>query len=306
MPSPPPTRAGFTLIELLVVIAIIAILVALLLPAVQQAREAARRSSCKNNLKQLSLALHNYEATHRTFPPGYLHKPGPSQENLLGFAWGLMVLPQLEQETVYQLFDLHRSGFDPVNRTARETHLPVFLCPSDPFSVDAYVVRDNSVVPPEQYATGSYAANWGPSTAAVNLDDTPLQSEGVFYRNSRTRFRDITDGLSNTLALGERTNGPIPVSVPTPGGHSQFENAWCCAAREVTDLTDDHGHMVLFETQFRPNELDGDDKGLSAPHRGVAQFGLCDGSVRAISANIDASVYNALGTRDGGEPPGEF
>jgi hypothetical protein len=108
------------------------------------------------------------------------------------------------------------------------------------------------------------------------------------------------------LALGERTNGPIPISQPTPGGHSVFETAWCCAAREITDLSDDHGHMVLFETQFRPNELDADDKAISAPHQGIGQFGLCDGSVRSIGENIDDGVYNNLGTCSGGEVVGEF
>ena len=96
----------------------------------------------------------------------------------------------------------------------------------------------------------------------ANLDDIPLFSKDDFYRNSRTKFRDITDGLTNTLALGERTNGPIRTTSGISHGHSSFETAWCCSAREVTDVTDDHGHMVLFETQFRPNEIDSDDKGV--------------------------------------------
>ena len=301
---------GFTIIELLVVIAIIAILVALLLPAVQQAREAARRSACKNNLKQISLALHNYESTHRVFPPGYIHKFGPSGTpeelaNHAGLAWGAMLLPQLEQPNLYSTFDSNVPVWDTVNLGARETSLNVFLCPSDPYSYGNFVVRDDTVDPVERYAAASYAANWGPSDTNVNLDDTPLQSQGVFYRNSSTRVRDILDGLSNTLAIGERTNGPIPGGT-TGGGHAVFETAWSAAAREVTDFPDDHGHMVLFETQFRPNQAGGDDKGLSAPHAGMAQFAFCDGSVHAISENIDADVYNALATRAGGENVGEF
>lgn len=297
---------GFTLIELLVVIAIIAILIALLLPAVQQAREAARRSACKNNLKQLALALHNYESTYQVLPPGYIHKPDPggSGANHMGFSWGLMILPQLEQTSLYNQFNFNIPVFDPAQLTAREQHLSVFLCPSDPYSEGAFVIRDDTSSPVEQYATASYAANWGPSTATVNLDDTPLQSQGVFYRNSRTRFRDIVDGLSNTLTLGERTNGPLPG--PTSGGHSVFETAWPAAVRDVDDPTDDHGHMVLFETQYRPNQPGTDDKGLSAPHEGIGQFALGDGSVRAISENIDEGAYNALGTRAGGEVMGEF
>ncbi|MEM7479083.1 MAG: DUF1559 domain-containing protein, partial [Planctomycetota bacterium] len=154
----------------------------------------------------------------------------------------------------------------------------------------------------EQYAAASYAANWGPASDVINLDDTPLQSRGVFFRNSKIRVAAITDGLSNTFAFGERTNGPIPSSQPSTGGHSFFETAWIAAVRDVDDLPDDHGHMVLFETQFRPNQLDGDDKGISAPHPGrVALFAFCDGSVHSISENIDAETYNALGTRSEGE-----
>ncbi|MCR9197345.1 MAG: DUF1559 domain-containing protein [Planctomycetaceae bacterium] len=305
-----PFRNGFTLIELLVVIAIIAILIALLLPAVQQAREAARRSACKNNMKQLALAMHNYESSFRILPPGYIHKFGPSgsgleQANHAGLAWGAMLLPQLEQTALYDQFVAEIPVWDIRNLEPREVHLSVFLCPSDPYSADTFVVRDENSSPVERYATASYAANWGPSDASVNLDDTPLRSQGVFYRNSNTRVRDIADGLSNTLALGERTNGPIPGGA-SGGGHAVFETAWSAAVRDVDDLPDDHGHMVLFETQFRPNQMGGDDKGLSAPHVGISQFAMCDGSVRAISENIDAGVYNALGTRAGREVVGEF
>lgn len=300
--------SGFTLIELLVVIAIIAVLTALLLPAVQQAREAARRSACRNNLKQLMLAMHNYESTHGVLPPGYLHRPDPagSGANQMGYAWGLMCLPQLEQANLYASFNFNIPAFLPQQLAPRETHLPVFLCPSDPYSQSRCVIRSLSTVPPERYAAGSYAACWGPSSPDVNLDDSPLASLGAFHRNSRTRMRDITDGLSNSIALGERTNGPIRTSSGMHSGHSIFETAWCCTAREIDDPPDDHGHMVLFETRFRPNEMNSDDKGISAPHTGMALFALCDGSVRAISENIDATVYSGVSTISGGETVAEF
>jgi prepilin-type N-terminal cleavage/methylation domain-containing protein len=297
---------GFTLVELLVVIAIIGILVGLLLPAVQAAREAARRMSCQNNLKQLSLALHNYESTFRRLPSGYLHKFGPKgsaveRANHMGLAWGAAMLPQLEQGAVAGQIDYSRPLWNDTNREVRDVSLPVFLCPSDTYSDGAFVYRDESVTPAERYAAASYAANWGPATPTVNLDATPLKSRGVFFRNSRLRVSAILDGLSNTLAFGERHNGPIPQSRSTAGGHTVFENAWIGAIRDVDELEDDHGHMVLFETQFRPNQIDGDDKGLAAPHSGLCQFALCDGSVRAITQHIDAEVYDALATRDGRE-----
>ena len=306
----PKTRAGFTLVELLVVIAIIGILIGLLLPAVQAAREAARRMSCQNNLKNIGLALHNYESAYKVFPSGYLHKPGPAgtalePANHMGLAWGAALLPQVEQGGLYDDIDFDIPVWDPDNRQPRETFVEVFMCPSDTYSFDNYVIRDDSTTPAERYACSSYAANWGPSTATVNLDDTPTQSEGVFYRNSRTKINAILDGLSNTLAFGERHNGPIAGSV-TAGGHSVYENAWNAAVREITEYTDDHGHMVLFETQFRPNQPGGDDKGLAAPHEGLCQFTLCDGSVRAITENIDAEIYDALATRRGREVIEEY
>ncbi len=298
-------RSAFTLVELLVVIAIIGTLVGLLLPAVQAAREAARRSSCANNLKQLSLGLHNYESVYRQLPLGYLHQfgpPGPQQgSNHRGFSWGSMILPQIEQPALFDKFDFSRPVFDVANLVARETSLATFLCPSDTYSERSFIIRDETSNPVEKYATASYAANWGPATIATNLDDTPLASEGVFYRNSRTRFADILDGLSNTLALGERTNGPLFTSDSALVPPEQFETSWNSAARDLMDVGDDHGHTVLFETRFRPNEIDADDKSLSAPHVGLCQFAICDGSVRAITQQIDKVLYTALASRRGRE-----
>ena len=305
------TNHGFTLVELLVVIAIIGILVGLLLPAVQAAREAARRMSCQNNLSQLSLALHNYESSFRRFPSGYLHKYGPKgtsneQANHMGLSWGAAMLPQLEQGAVAKRIDYNAPLWAESNRAARDISLPVFLCPSDTYSDTEYVYRDDSTSPGERYAAASYAANWGPADSNTNLDATPLASRGVFFRNSRIRVSALMDGLANTLAFGERHNGPIPQSQPTAGGHSVFENAWIAAVRDVDELADDHAHMVLFETQFRPNQLDGDDKGLAAPHSGLCQFALCDGSVRAVTESIDAKIYDALATRNGREVIEDF
>ena len=126
--------------------------------------------------------------------------------------------------------------------------------------------------PEERYAAASYAANWGPASETINLDATPLASRGVFFRNSSLRVSAVMDGLANTLAFGERHNGPIPQSQPTAGGHTVFENSWIAAVRDIDELSDDHAHMVLFETQFRPNQLDGDDKGLAAPHTGLCHL----------------------------------
>lgn len=290
-------RRGFTLIELLVVIAIIAVLVALLLPAVQHARAAARSSSCRNNLKQLGLALQNYESAHSLYPPGYLYKPSP-QGNAMGFSWGAMILPQLERDDMYLQFNWNVPIWDPANMMAREVHLPVFLCPSDHVSGQGFVEMGG---PQERYAMASYVASFGPP----DLDATQEKRDGVFSRNSSTRTRDIADGLSNTLAIGERVNGPFAPGA-SHGNHFEFETAWMSAIREITDPTDDHGHLVLFQTGHTPNNPLSDDRDVSAPHFARAHFALADGSVRPISESIDFGVYSALGTRADDDQIGEF
>ena len=288
---------GFTLIELLVVISIIAILMALLLPAVQQAREAARRTSCRNNLRQFALAFHNYHDAHQTFPPGYVYKPG-LQGNAAGAGWGAMLLPFLEQPAVYGQLNFSEPVYSPVNATARMIHLPVFLCPSDTVSETGFVEMGSAA---ERYAMASYVASFGPP----DLDDTQEKRSGLFSRNSKTRLADITDGTSSTLMLGERENGPFR-RTGTHGVHFSYETTWFSAVREIDDPTDDHGHMVLFQAGNTPNSPLSDDRDVSAPHVGYANFLFADGHVQIISENIDFGVYQSLSTRDGGETLGEF
>lgn len=284
------SRCAFTLVELLVVIAIIGVLVGLLLPAVQHARAAARRISCFNNLKQLGLALHNYEAAHRKLPSGYIFKPGP-QGNHAGLGWGAMLLPQLELANVYAQLNPNVPLFDPINAAAREQHLSVFLCPEDSLSATGFVEMGA-----EKYAMASYVASFGPP----DLDDTQEKRDGLFSRNSGCRYAEVTDGLSNTLACGERENGPFR-KAGVHGPHFSYETAWAGAIRELTDPTDDHGHMVLFQTGHTPNSAYSDDRDVSAPHLGYANFLIADGSVRLITETIEFRVYQGLSTRAGGE-----
>ena len=291
-------RRGFTLIELLVVIAIIGVLIALLLPAIQQAREAARRSSCKNSLKQIGLGLHNYAEVHRTLPRGYVYSPGV-QGNHMGFGWGTMILPYIDQEGLYEQFNFNVPIFAAANQTPRERHLAIFLCPSDPVSPNGFVKMGTA--PIEQYAMASYAACFGPP----DLDDIQEQRDGMFSRNSSTRFGDVTDGLSNTLMLGERVNGPFREGA-AHGNHFEYETAWMSSVREITDPSDDHGHMTLFQAGHTPNDPNSDDRDVSAPHIGYANFGFGDGRVRAISESIDFAVYTALSTRAGSEVVNEL
>lgn len=285
-------RRGFTLIELLVVIAIMAILIALLLPAVQAAREASRRTGCRNNLHQLGLALHNYEETHRVFPPGYLFKPGP-QGNELGLGWGALILPFLELGTISREFDTDLPIWNAANITPRERQPVVFLCPSDPISPGNFVLMGSD---PERYAMGCYVASFGPP----DLDLDQEQRLGMYSRNSSTRVHEVLDGLSNTLAAGERQNGPFRNGA-AHANHFDYETTWMSAVRDAGDPTDDHGHMVLFQTGHTPNHVDSDDRDVSAPHIGFSNFLMADGSVRSISENVNFSLYQALSTRASGE-----
>lgn len=289
-------RPGFTLIELLVVIAIIGVLVALLLPAVQQAREAARRVQCRNNLKQIGLALHNYHDTHRVFPFGYLKKDDPIEGNSAGFGWLAMTLPQLELAPLYQQFNWNVPLFDPVNAGPRMRQPRVFLCPSDSISENNAVEMDT-----DRFAMGCYVACFGPG----DMDADPDDRRGMFSRNSALSVRDVTDGLSNTLAVGERANGPFRL-VGSHGVHTVYETTWSGAVRQFDDVADEHPHMVLFQTGHVVNDPSSDDRDISAAHVGGAYFLLGDGSVRFLGDSLNFGLYQRLGTRAEGAPVGEF
>jgi prepilin-type N-terminal cleavage/methylation domain-containing protein len=201
MPQAIPHRRmrGFTLIELLVVIAIIAILIALLLPAVQQAREAARRTQCKNNLKQLALAMHNYESTYSTFPPG------GSQDT--DFSVQARLLPYVEQASLQNLLDFDQTAFtggfsgkvpNPLFATAFAEAIPVFLCTSDPAPSQTEVtVAGNSYT----YGGLSYLLSYGSGKGTNN--DLRWRTDGAVYIHSSVRFRDFTDGTSNSVIMSE-------------------------------------------------------------------------------------------------------
>lgn len=291
-------RKGFTLIEMLVVIAIISLLVGLLLPAVQQARDAARRTQCKNNMRQQGLSLFNYHDAFRLFPPGYLYRPGQSKENAAGFGWGAMILPFLDQTALYRQFNWDVAIWDVANANQRTASLATFKCPSDSVSSNGFLEMGPA---PEKYAMASYVACFGPP----DLDAAPEQRDGMFSRNSRTQASEVTDGLSNTLMVGERMNGPFRTAV-SRSPHNSYQTTWAGAVRQWDDPSDDHGHMVLFQTGHAPNSPLSDERDVSARHIGFAQFLLADGSVRIIGENIDFGVYQNLSTRAGGEIIAEY
>lgn len=291
-------RRGFTLIELLVVIAIIAILIALLLPAVQQAREAARRASCRNNIRQLALGLHNYQSTHQFFPIGVLGDSGSRSNNQLLTTWQAMLLPQLEQASIYQGYDFdvrfdHANNQEIVNQT-----LSVFLCPSQP----------NDRILDDSYGNSHYAGSAGTE---------PGNDDGILFPLSAIRFRDITDGTTNTIAVSEIAfefggwargamnsgSGGGGGGGGSGGGSGQgfsrgvlrwWKAAPNCATPGINPNETNCSGSVEREFQF------------SSPHVGGCLIALSDGSGRFLSENIDVNLLKALFTRSGGEVIGEF
>ena len=201
-PRPSPARSGFTLIELLVVIAIIAVLIGLLLPAVQKVREAAARTQCVNNLKQIGLALHNHHDTRGRFPPGYSSGVDAQGEDTgPGWGWAAFLLPYMEQQPLFAQIDVKVAIETPTHAAARVTRIKSYLCPSDnPPILFTAAKRDtagNVLTPICQLATANYAGMFGRFEPGVDGD-------GLFYRNSDLRIADVTDGTSSTLMVGER------------------------------------------------------------------------------------------------------
>jgi prepilin-type N-terminal cleavage/methylation domain-containing protein len=287
-------RPGFTLIELLVVIAIIAILIGLLLPAVQKVREAASLLSCKNNLKQIGLAMHHYHDTQRTFPVGYYDPtPWPQLDNGPGWGWGAFLLPYLEQDNLYKQINFKLDVGDPANANVRNVFLKVFFCPSDDL-LTTITVTDGGANS-WTLAQGSYVACNG--NDGVDDFTTPAHT-GAFVRGiTGYRIADITDGLSNTLFVGDRTaklSNCTWVGGPT-GALNPFLQAPGNFGAEVTFVMCHAGDTG----PNTPGVFDADS--TASPHRIGAPFVFGDGSVHFISNSIDISTWMALATRAGGE-----
>jgi prepilin-type N-terminal cleavage/methylation domain-containing protein/prepilin-type processing-associated H-X9-DG protein len=285
-------RQAFTLIELLVVIAIIAILIGLLLPAVQKVREAASRIQCKNNMKQIGTALHNYHGAMDQLPPGYADPgPWPNPDVGPGWGWAAYLLPYVEQDNVYRGIDFTRSVGDPVNAAARAQFLKVFWCPSDRL-VGTFAVSDG--VNSYTVAQGSYVACNGND----GVDDfTTPEHTGAFIRTQRLRFADIRDGLSNTFFVGERST---TMSLSTWTG--VIPNAMVPSVRAPGTFSGGSALVLGHCGPHLPNDsIVTDADAMSSGHTGGVNFLFGDGSVQNINNSISQYVYDALATRAGGE-----
>jgi prepilin-type N-terminal cleavage/methylation domain-containing protein len=305
-------RHAFTLVELLVVIAVIGVVVGLMLPAVQKVREAANRLKCKNNLKQIGLALHNYHDSYSKLPPGYFSNlTGPPGDNAAGsccynekgpgWSWAAYMLDYLELDNLKHQINFNLPVSDPANAVARTTYLPIFICPSEVDMDETFTVVDANNNPICDVARSSYTAMNG----VLGVTGNAWDNNGAFIRNRPLRFEDIRDGLSNTLFVGERASnmsfatwtGAVPGGiVPAqryPDLAQQLANAEGDAALVLSHGSRDH---------IPNNALVFDADATSSYHVAGVNFLFGDGSVHNISSGIDGLIYEALLTRAGHEP----
>ena len=315
-----PRRAcGFTLIELLVVIAIIAILIALLLPAVQNAREAARRSQCKNNLKQIGLSLHNYESSTKVFPPGQLGFP-------MVFSAHAQLLPYTDQDALRKLinFNLPPLSFGNPAWTYNELNaakkrIPLFLCPSD-----------GDRVPGQDFGPINYPACMGSGTVN-NGSHATTDADGVIYARSSTRFADIRDGTSSTVAFSEsilgdgvnftaanatdRQRRSIELSLGTATTTAACVAGTTWSGNRGAKWINGHLADTIYNHFYAPNADTPDcnngfhNFALTAArsqHPGGVHVLMCDGSVKFVSNSIDLAIWRGISTRRKSEVIADF
>ena len=318
---------GFTLIELLVVIAVIAVLIALLLPAVQAAREAARRAQCTNNLKQIGLAIHNYESINSCFPAGYQSwrnsgfRDDQTGDWGPGWGWLAALLPGVEQANLYNAANTNLPCWVHANSTAVRTSLQVYVCPSaaNPGATVGVTDINLALWQGATFARSNYVHNVGwndiwSAPASVDYEDMTTGANGVMYRNSRTRFAAVSDGLSNTVAAGERSPNLADAVWPgvVPGAKHYSYGQFASSGTGGTGINYDNagsyvgansGPSVYEDPQIihSPNSPIGHTDEMYSLHPGGSSVLMCDGSVRFVKEGIHLSTWSALSSRASGE-----
>ncbi len=296
--------AGFTVLELIIVMGIVVVITTLLLPAVQKARMQARESQCKNNLKMLAIAMHNYHDVHATFAPGWIRHT-PEAQSSSGFGWHVFLLPYVEEGPIYDQLENGMSvprgeaAFDQVDHELLKAEFSQFRCPADPtlgtnsmrgdWGTSNYSGNFGSIAPPRP---GSLSASvfWPGAAPTPSLRARPPRATGLFGWNSSIRFRDILDGTSNTIMLGER-------SVSSAAGIWPGVRSNSTESDQVTDTAFGHepnAHIDAFSSQ----------------HRGGVHIAMADGAVLLLNENVDSrpqdGTYQLLGNRDDRKVLGEI
>jgi prepilin-type N-terminal cleavage/methylation domain-containing protein/prepilin-type processing-associated H-X9-DG protein len=300
-----PKKTGFTLVELLVVIAIIAVLIGLLLPAVQKVREAAARSKCVNNLKQIGIALHAYHDSHGAFPPGGSSEPTGTPLGTNGgegFSYHTFILPFIEQGDLYAQFDFTENYDVGVDVTLESIYVPIFQCPS---AVELYAVANDGATA----RTSHYLGNMGPKDpagseyqwsgivstgeAAGNTTQGGVALQGVLGLDTQIQFVQVTDGTSNTFLVGELSwKGANSYRAWSRGCWSP-DNLNCVSCKNLT-------YPLNQPTVYVPTS-NYDDVTYGSNHTGGANFSMCDGSVRFVSNSTSITILRATASRNGGE-----
>lgn len=312
------TPLGFTLVELLVVITIIGILIALLLPAVQAAREAARMAQCSNNLKQIGLAMLNYESAKGTLPTGYVYNAATdatynSGSGAPAWGWNTFILPYLELEPLYDMLSpdskmMRESLLDTtVLVPAAQKRLAVYRCPSDNGDTINIMITFTNGRAGQNLARSNYPGVLGSAwtDCITTVSASTAASMGIFYRNSKTRIADIVDGTSNTLAVGERATFPDSLRAASAFGINLNNrcgtNSWAGAVSALGVA----GNYPINATAtpsdgYRPYCC------FSSWHPNGAHFVFADGSVHFLNENIDTTTYKSLGARNDGRTIGAY
>lgn len=300
------TRKAFTLVELLVVIAIIGILIGMLLPAVQQVREAARRTQCLNHVRQIGLAIMNYESALQELPPGWVTDDVNQPIGESGWGWSALILPYMEGQNLHNLIDFNRAIDDPYHVNTIQNSLPVFLCPSDDapqvINLDTHIEEedhdhdddhDHFVWSPDgddddhDHEHGDLFAgrsNYSGVFGSFHIDEDPANGNGAFFANSRIRYADFRDGTSNTIIVGERRNDYGTIS-------------WVGVVPEV----DEPAARIVGSADHAPNDIGGHFEDFRSYHPQGINVVLGDGSTHFVRETIDENVFQALSTLKGGE-----
>jgi prepilin-type N-terminal cleavage/methylation domain-containing protein len=302
--------AGFTLVEILVVVAIIAVLIALMLPAIQAARESARKSQCANNLKQIGLGMHLYLNNHKAFPPGYTSKVlADHDDGGPGWSWGPRIIPFIEEVSLHDRIDYDASLRANESKDVRLTSLSLFVCPSDDlFEPIIDIPSKSSTLIICQMAAGNYVASAGTIRPTCKLCRDAF--DGVFGRNRAIKPKELQDGLSKTLAIGERASrwsrptiwGVLPNSKVID---NQKPGLYAAGPAYVLGTTFNEGFNIESSEDMDHNTMGTFAESFGSRHPGGAFFLFCDAGVRFVYDDADPAIMNALSTRDGRPHSGE-